>query len=718
MKVIVINMRRFILVFLSAFLFVSAQKSVAQSMDTLGLQLSDQIAQQIERIAEGTEEVYDYADLLDAYYFYLENPININGPDAVNLRDMYLISSFQYEQLRQYIRDYGRLIDLQELNMVEGFDRQTLILLMPILKAEEDTGRERIRLRNVARWGRHQVFMRMEQTLEEQQGYSPITDSALHARPTARYLGSPQKLYARYGFNYRNQVRAGITMEKDQGEVFFKDHVNDSLQVLLGDKLRSGFDFYSAHLFLADIGFIRRLAIGDYHLSFGQGLTLWSGLSFGKSTEATKVMKFGRGVRPNTSVNENLFLRGAATTIGFRSFELTAFYSSNYIDANIAQVDSLSGELQVISSLQESGLHRTVNELLNKRSVQQQLIGGRLAYQGERLEVGFTMHETTMGAELIPRIYPYNQYRFTGTSLSNQGLDFKLIYPSIMFFGELSRSDNGALAGIGGFTAQPAGFVEFTLLYRNYDKKYQNLFSNAFSEGTQKNNESGIYAGLSLGLSPHWRLSAFADHFSHEWLRFQADAPNYGRDYYVQLDHRITRQSDFYIRFRSKQKMTNDRDPWNRIDYLVNYTKKTYRFHINYAVSPSFSFKNRAELVHFAQQNKADSYGFMIYQDILYRPPEKAYQLTFRYAIFDADTWDSRIYTYENDVLYAFSIPAFAGQGSRMYLLLRWKLHRSLDFWARIAQTWYADRDQIGTGLEMIEGNQRTDVKFQLRYRF
>jgi hypothetical protein len=513
----------------------------AQQNDTLVSPLAEQIAQQIERIAEETEDILDYSDLLDSYFFYMENPININGPDAIALRNMYIISAFQYQQLQDYIRSFGRLIDINELIMVEGFDDQTLSLLMPIVVATEVTVRSRLRPSTVLKWGRHQVLMRMEQTLEEQLGYSPITDSALHARPTARYLGSPQKLYARYAFNYRNRVRAGITMEKDQGEVFFKNNVNDSLQSLLGDKLRNGFDFYSAHAYFADFGVVRQLAIGDYHLAFGQGLTMWSGLSFGKSTEATKVMKFGAGIRPNTSVNENLFFRGAAATIGYRAFELTAFYSGNYIDANISQVDTISGELQTITSLQESGLHRTVNELLNKRSVKQQLIGGRLAYRSTRMEIGFTMHQTSMGAELIPRIYPYNQYRFTGRELMNQGVDFKLIYPSIMFFGELSRSDNGGLAGVGGFTAQPAAFVEFTLVYRNYEKTYQNLFSNAFSEGTQNNNESGIYAGVNVGLSPNWRLSAFADHFNHQGLRYVADAPNHGIFYFIQLDHRINR---------------------------------------------------------------------------------------------------------------------------------------------------------------------------------
>jgi hypothetical protein len=40
-----------------------------------------------------------------------------------------------------------------------------------------------------------------------------------------------------------------------------------------------------------------------------------------------------------------------------------------------------------------------------------------------------------------------------------------------------------------------------------------------------------------------------------------------------------------------------------------------------------------------------------------------------------------------------------------------------MDLWARIAKTTYYDRQEIGTGLETISGNKRTEVKFQVRYK-
>ncbi|MCK9290686.1 MAG: hypothetical protein WCR58_04700 [Bacteroidales bacterium] len=690
---------------------------IAQVSDTTRMQLSDQLMSQLEAIAEDLEENIDFTDLVDTYFNYADNPVNVNSPELEALLDIYLLTPFQLESLISYIREFGAILSIYELEFVGGLDDNTIRLIGPLLRFELPQRAQKIKPKNVVRYGRHQVLMRVEQVLEQKQGYLPIDDSALWARPNSRYLGSPQKYYTRYAFNYRNRIRAGITMEKDPGEVFFARQVEDSLQRLLGNSLRSGFDFYSAHFFVKDLGPVKALALGDYHLAFGQGLTMWSGLAFGKSTDPSDVLRYGQGVKPNTSVNENLFFRGAAATFGWKPFEFTAFYSNKNIDASAAVIDSVSSEVHTITSLVETGLHRTVNELLKKGSINQQLYGARLAYRSQRIEIGYTLHQTVLSASLIPRIVPYNQFRFMGNKLFNQGLDYRVVFSRMILFGELGRSDNGGMAAIAGFMAQPAGFVQIAMAYRDYQKNYQNLFSTAFSEGTLPNNERGIFTSISAGIPGGWNLTAFADYFVFPWLRFATDAPSYGVDYYVQIERRLSRKADAYLRFRSKNKMANDKDPWNFIDFVTPYQKNTYRFHINYLLGSDWILKNRAELIHYQKTDQPASIGYILYQDVLYRPADKFYELSMRFALFQSDTYDSRVYTYENDVLYAFSIPAFAGKGTRAYLMVKLKAHPRLDIWVRVAQTWYADQHTIGSGLETIEGNTRTEAKLQLRWK-
>jgi hypothetical protein len=256
------------------------------------------------------------------------------------------------------------------------------------------------------------------------------------------------------------------------------------------------------------------------------------------------------------------------------------------------------------------------------------------------------------------------------------------------------------------------------MAYRNYSKTYQNDFSTAFAENTYANNEIGLYGGVVASLAPGWKLTAFADQFRFPWLRYLTDGPSHGTDYYFQLDRRFNRRADAYLRYRTKTRMKDVNDPWNYIDYQVPYTRQSLRLHLNTQPMSGVALRNRIELVHYKEQGKTETVGYLIYQDVLYRPTRFPLELTFRYMLFDAPDYDSRLYVYENDVLYAFSIPMFYDRGTRTYLMLRYGVGSNIDIWARIGQTWYANRTSIGSGLETIEGNRRTDFKLQLRYKF
>jgi len=460
------------------------------------------------------------------------------------------------------------------------------------------------------------------------------------------------------------------------------------------------------------------LAIGDYQIAFGQGLTMWSGLSFGKSGSSTDIIKFGQGLKPSASVNESRFLRGGAFTLKFKTIDFTLFYSNKRFDGNVTVSDSLSEEGLIISSMQETGLHRTVDALLDKAVGRQVLYGGHFSYHNKLMQFGYTAQQSTFKSTVQPALTIYNQFSLLDMATFNQGIDFKVFLPKVVFFGEISKTQLGGMAAIAGLTAQPISFARFTLSYRNYAKNYRNFHSTGFGENTATNNEKGIYVGLSTDISPTWKLTAYADYFKFPWLRYQSDAPSFGHDYYVQFDHRINRNDAIYIRFRTKTKMSNQNNPWDYIDFPIEYTKTSLRFHVNYKVSNSIEFKDRIEIIQYHEFEKSVSQGFLLYHDILFKPATGRHELSFRFAIFDAASYDSRLYAYENDVLYAFSIPSFSDKGSRVYLLYRLNISKSIDLWFRIAQTWYANKTEIGSGTDLIDGNKKTDVKVQIRWKF
>ena len=717
-------MRRLVIIILFLLFAVAAKAQIA--IDTLSAEaLNELLIEQVERMAEDSDDDIDYEELLDYYIFLSDNPINLNSDDMVRLVELHLISAFQFEEVKKYRRYYGDFMFLDELEMVEGFDAQTIGIIRPLVYAGQDKSKDKITFRKLARYGKHQLLGRYEQILEKQQGYLPIDDSALLAKPNSRYLGCPQKLQFRYNYNYRNQIRAGFVVEKDAGEMFFTDKVSDTIKSLLGKQYRRGFDFICFHLYAKDLGIVKAAVLGDYQLSFGQGLTLWSGMNFGKAGAGSSVMKQARGIAPKASASEYGFMRGAAVTLGKGPFSGTVFYSHRWVDANVSVADSLDNEAEFVSSLQETGYHRTIGELLDRHAIRQQVVGGHLTYAIAHFEVGYTAYHTWLNVPLELRPSHYNQFYFQGKSLTNQGIDVKYVKGKYAVFGEMAMSLNfdstnliqtqrpWALAGLVGLTVKPAGYLNFTVMYRDYGRAYQNLLSNAFGEGSRNQGQRGVYLGVEVAPAPYWTILAYADQFQFTWLTSQVNAPSRGHDYYLRVCHSFNRRTSAYLQFRSKTKMKNSTDGEVFSHYPIFYTKNTVRFNITYELGWDIHCANKAEYAHYRNEDGSNEHGYFLCQDIAYKPENLPFSLTFRYALFDAKDYNARVYAYENDVLYSFSVPAMYGKGMRFYLLGKVKLFNSLTLYARIGRTIYSDRNTVGTGLSQIEGNHKTDLKVE-----
>ena len=721
-------MKRLVFIILSFFALSFAKAQIA--IDTLSTEaLNNLLIDQVERLAEDSDDDLDYEDLLESYIFLSDNPINLNSDEVVRLVELHLLSVFQYEALQQYRRYYGDFLFMEELAMVEDFDEQTLAIITPVVYIGQDHSRDKITMNKMARYGKHQLLGRYEQVIEQQHGYSPIDDSSLLAKPNSRYLGSPQKYQLKYTYNYKDKIRAGFVLEKDAGELFFTDKVSDTIQALLGENYRRGFDFVGFHLYAKDIGIVKAAALGDYQLSFGQGLTMWSGMAFGKAGAGSSVIKQGRGLTPKASANEYAFMRGAAVTLGKGPFSGTVFYSNRLVDANVSIADTLDNEAELVSSLQETGYHRTLGELQDRHSIRQQVIGGHLAYAIAHLEIGYTLHHTWLNVPLELRPSHYNQFYFQGSQLTNQGVDFKYIKGKYAVFGEIAMSMNpdstaivGAstgsttidrFAGLFGLTIKPTGYLNFTMMYRDYGKAYQNLYSNAFGEGSRNQGQRGIYLGVEAAPAPYWNLLAYIDQFQFTWLTSQVNAPSRGHDYYLRISHSFNRNTNAYLQIRSKTKMKNSTDGQVFTHYPIFYTKNSVRFNIGYKIGLDFTACNKAEYAHYHNDDGSNEHGYFLCQDVAYKPENKPYSLCFRYALFDAQDYNARIYAYENDVLYSFSVPALYGKGMRVYLLGKVKLFNALTLYARIGRTIYSDRNEIGSGLTLIEGNHKTDLKVE-----
>lgn len=698
----------------------------------------DVIEQRIEAAAEqlSDESEVDLSNLFEVLTDHYLDPIDLNHTNAQELSALLLLNDVQISGIFQHIRKNGKLLSLYELQTINGFDAATINLIRPFVTVREDAMGSTASFKEILAKGNHEITLRSMITVESRRGFQdrpnpfgndyydpdgdPLPD---YDDPAVRdslrlnnkvYLGSPYKLYTRYRFRYRHNISFGITAEKDEGEEFFKGTQPD------------GFDYYSAHLFIRDMGRLKALAIGDYQAQFGQGLTFWNGLAFSsKSSFTMNVKRNAVGLSPYTSVNENLFLRGAAATVEVaRRLNFTGFFSHKRIDANVGSVpaggDTLGTNLaeETFSSFQEGGYHRTYNELAQKDAIGETILGGHLRYTGRSWSLGATAAQVVFDRDLQRNLQPYNQFEFNGSENTTAGLDWNVLYRNLTWFGEASTSANGGYAMNTGILVSLDKRVSMSMLFRDYGKDYHGLYSVAFSEGSNPWNERGLFTGIEIRPTRQWTFNAYVDQFSFPWLRYLTDGPSGGYDWLAQLNWRPSKKVELYGRVRHQSREKDTSMDVDGIDPLVSVEQTNYRVNASYKVTDAISLRTRVETSDFQRGVAPLQHGFLLYQDISHRPLSSPLELTLRFALFETGSYDARIYAYENDLIGVFSIPPYYDRGARWYAMMRLSPMRGLDLWVRYGAWIYQDADVVGSGLQEIPGNMRSDIKVQLRYKF
>ncbi|MBK9485438.1 MAG: helix-hairpin-helix domain-containing protein [Chitinophagaceae bacterium] len=656
--------------------------------------------QQLENITENNEDIETEDDAyLQEMVQFIKNPIELNYADAAALNQLRMLTPMQVHNFILYRNLVGKLVNLYELQAVPGWDIGTIQKLRPYINVSiqvSAAGTVKRRLKN----GEHSILLRASQVPERSKGY--LLDSSI---ATNFYPGSPQKYLFRYKYAYRNLLQYGIVAEKDAGEQFFKG------------KQKQGFDFYSAHIFVRKVGIIKALAIGDFTVNLGQGLTQWQSLAFKKSAAVINIKREGEILRPYNSAGEINFHRGLGITLTKKNWQLTMFGSYRNIDANFV-ADTSQTQDDFISSLQTSGYHRTNSETADKGIQRQLAFGGNLSYQFKRLYLGINGIQYRFKFPLIKSAEPYNFYALSGNSFGNYSIDYSYTFKNLHLFGEAAFTSNFDKAFINGVLISASSKIDLSLVYRNISKSYQSLYSNGFTENTYPTNENGFYAGVSISPANAWRIDAYADFFKFPWLRYRVDAPSTGSDYLIQLSYKPNKQLEIYTRFHSESKAINVNPGQLTLSPVTRQPKKNWRTQVSYRINTAVTIRNRTEIVWFDKKGLAAEEGFLTYVDFLYKPMLKAFSGVIRLQYFETDGYNSRLYAYENDVLYSFSIPVFYDKGLKYYVNINYDINKKITLWIKWAQTIYNDKTLIGSGLDEIKGTTKSEVKLQVQYKF
>ena len=648
--------------------------------------------QQLENLTEAQEEDIEDDQYLQQLQYYRQHPLNINTATADDFRVFRFVTDLHIQNLLQYRRLFGNLISIYELQSVPTWDLTT-IRKIQLFITTEDPINVREEMLNRLRKGEHYILGRTSRVLEKQRGY----DTSL----STHYLGNPYRLLFRYKYQYKNLLQYGLTADKDAGEAFFKGAQS------------KGFDHYSFHFFARQLGIIKSLALGDFAINLGQGLTQWSSLAFKKGSEVMSIKRQAPILNPFGSGAEFNFNRGAGLTIKKGSIEATAFGSFQKISGN-AIVDTLTNE-EAFSSLLTSGLHRTPSEIADRNNIDQTSFGGNITYQGNLFKLGLNAITYQFSNPLQKNDEPYNRFAISGKGWANYSVDYSFTKRNVHFFGEAAADKNFNKAFVNGVLVSVDPKVDVSLLYRNIHQAYQSLYGNAFTESFRPSNEKGFYTGITIRPASIWRIDAYADFYKSSYLKFRVDAPSQGRDYLLQLTYQPNKRLEIYTRFRNEHKQINESETDSVTNFLVIKPRQNWRVHFNYIINPALTIKARTEAVWFNKNEKDSEKGFLTYLEGAIKPG-RSLSANLRLQYFETNGFDSRIYAYESDVLYSYSIPVFLDKGFRYYLNLNYDFSKKLTVWLRFAQTIYRDQEMIGSGLDEIKGNKRSEIKLQLRY--
>lgn len=644
------------------------------------------------RLAESLPEATDLSQLTERLSFYQQHPIELNHAKPDQFKELVFISALQISNFFSHLKISGPLKDVLELQAIDGFDLETINLLLHFVTLKPDKGYTGLSLKKLLNHGENEVLLRYGQTLEKQKGFRDL--------PGSRYLGSPQKLLVKYKYNYSDVLAVSFLADKDAGES------------LSG---KTGFDFLSGSVALYKTGRFRKIILGDYSLQFGQGLTLWSGTSFGKGPDVAGVAKKDTGLKPYTSTGESTFFRGAGSIFKlFRYIDITTFISIRSLDASLTKDASGSTTLSAIST---SGLHRTKTEVQNKGSLGQRLYGSAIEFSKTGFDAGLIAYHSSYQYEFVTGKQRYKRYAFYGKELTNLGLHYDYTFKNSYLFGEFAQSDPGGSALLNGIMASITPAISAVLVYRNYSRNHMNFYSQALGNSSSASNETGIYGGLHFTVRKKWVSSFYFDLFQSPWAKYRVDTASSGYELMGQLSYVPGKTFKATLKVSSKQTEQNDGSALP-VNPIVRVSKKNYRLEVHWKLNSKTGMANRVEITQYSKGSSAVSYGYMIYQDADFSPMSSKVSANIRVAFFNTPNYENRVYAYEDDVLYGAGSGLYNGKGIRTFFNLSYRLTKQLRVWGRYAVYLYPGAQSTGSALDEINGNQKSDIRLQLRYQF
>lgn len=420
----------------------------------------------IEQMAEegvSEEAIEDYLQQL----LPEEGRINLNTASRESLERCGLFTRFQIASLLEYRADYGALLSVQELAMVDGFGAETVARLAPFISLKGDDADAGVRLQARSRY-------RYKSTVAGLHQYNRV-------------------LFEKGG------LKAGVLAESDAGEIALVDYIG------------------------AYVGYQKgrwNILAGDYSACLGQGLAVWNAFCFTGATAPASVMRRPRGIEPYKSAEESMALRGVALEYRLQGgFQAAVFVSAAGVDARV--------EEEGYKSLPATGYHRTIAEKAAKNAMREYLAGGHITRRGEWFEAGITAVAYSFSEHNARQRQPYNQFQMYDGWMGNLSADAVVGIGHWRLFAEVAADAKCHLAAVAGAVLSASYNFEASASVRYYDKAYIAPHAGAYSTISSVSNQAGAVFSLLWRPLRGMTVTSFSEAVYYPWQRYRIPEPSW-----------------------------------------------------------------------------------------------------------------------------------------------------------------------------------------------
>jgi hypothetical protein len=603
-----------------------------------------------------------------SFDYYLANPLNINLVSETELQSSLLFNAEQITAFLSFRKQIGFFQSILELQSIPGWDLDFLRRIQDYVVCNPV---------NPSWWkpnaSTHQILFKTDWTAETKKGF---TDPDLRSK--TRYVGDRTNQTLRYRGQLNANLRMGFLLQKDAGEKDLSD-------------FSSGFVEFKSK------GVLEKVILGDFINQWGQGLVQSGGFSLGKSFESIKAtQKFNLGGLAYSSSVEYGYYRGFNATLKLTEFlRIQTFASYRNLDATTG-IDSV-GQAYLRTRV-EDGFHRTSSEISHKDAMQEKTTGANITYSPLSFPLVLQLNGVyTLWSLPKPVGLGYKQPEWSGNELQNYSLSFQYPFRNIRMVGEFAYSGPRQFSILQSGATSLSKKVDVSYLFRHYAAGYFSPKSNGLSENSENLNEIGLFLGLGYQINKRMKLSSYVDYFRFPGPKYQVvDTNTSGWEILNRLQWEKRHSARGFIQGKWTRKEDKDLIQISLDGHYV--ALKSWDFHVRIMAS-----------------KLSEEIGYLLIQDVKW--DQGKWNLQGRFAYINTPSYDTRNYAYEPGVPYSFLLPAYAGNAIKTTCVASYQMNREIAIAAKWARIQYQDRTEVGSGLDAIEGNTKTDITLQISYK-